>query len=113
MCVVISYIFEMFIVEAIQNWLVAIWMINYLEIDHWWLLSGVVPMLSIWVELLSKLNSRPLTGMHWFMNAPFSCVIVFVFNELWGVWTWRPWHHSRPHDCCRLRTSLIFMALLF
>ena len=33
-CMIVCNVFEVLIIETIQNWLVAIWRVDYLQIDH-------------------------------------------------------------------------------
>ena len=51
---VIGNIFEMLVIKAVQDWLAAIWMVNHLQVDHWWLLG--IPLI---LELRANLNTCP------------------------------------------------------
>ena len=111
MSVVFCNVFEMLVVEAIQNWLVAIGVIDYLQVDHWRLLCTIARKFPLRLELRPDLDTCPGAWLHWLMNAPL-CVVVFVFYELRSVRTWRSWHHRSPHNGRWLMSDLI-LTLFF
>ena len=109
---VVGNVFEVFIVEAIQDWLVAVWVVDHLQVDHWRLLGAITREFPLWLELLPDLDTRPGAWLHWLMNAPLSCVVVFVLYELRSIRAWRSWHHCSPHNGCWLMNDLTVLALI-
>ena len=86
--VVICNVFEVFIIKAIQDWLVAVGVIDHLQVDHWRLLGAITREFPLWMELLSDLDTRPGAWLHWLVNTSLSCVVVLVLYELRSVRTW-------------------------
>ena len=53
---VICDIFEVFVVETIQNLLITVWLVNDLQTNHWWVFCRPIDKFSFTLELLVDLN---------------------------------------------------------
>ena len=82
--VVICDVFEVFIVKTIQDWLIAVGVIDHLQVDHWRLFGAITHEFPLRMELLSNLDTR----VHWLVDTPLSCVVVLVVYELGSIRAW-------------------------
>ena len=105
--VVICDVFEVFIVKTIQDWLIAVWVIDHLQVDHRRLFGAITHEFPLRMELLSNLD----TCIHWLMDTPLSCVVVLVVYKLGSIRTWWSWHHCSPHNGSWLVIDLSILAL--
>lgn len=100
---VICDIFEVFVVETIQNLLITVWLVNDLQTNHWWVLCRPIDEFSFTLELLVDLNCSKRVMLERLVNASLSCsVVFFVFNEFRCILSLEFRTESRSYNLRRL-----------
>ena len=110
---VICDIFEVFVVETIQNLLITVWLVNDLQTNHWWVLCRPIDEFSFTLELLVDLNCSKRVMLERLVNASLCCsVVFFVFNEFRCILSLEFRTESRSYNLRRL-LNLIWIMTLF